>query len=176
MIIKKIFLLCICGIFAFAFKIDNINYNSFEADFIQKVVDLSNKTLIYEGKFYYQNEKSLWQYLNPDEKKVYITKNEVVIIDDDLEQVIISKEQIDLANILKNVSLYEKKEDFVIYKAKYDNIIYYVKVLNNLLTNISYKDELDNQVSIDFINSKINLKINDDIFKYSIPKNYDVIR
>ncbi|MBT0879102.1 hypothetical protein KJQ97_06685, partial [Campylobacter sp. 2018MI01] len=60
--------------------------------------------------------------------------------------------------------------------AKYDNIIYYVKVLNNLLTNISYKDELDNQVSIDFINSKINLKINDDIFKYSIPKNYDVIR
>ncbi|MBT0883582.1 outer-membrane lipoprotein carrier protein LolA, partial [Campylobacter sp. 2018MI13] len=127
-------------------------------------------------KFYYQNEKSLWQYLNPDEKKVYITKNEVVIIDDDLEQVIISKEQIDLANILKNVSLYEKKEDFVIYKAKYDNIIYYVKVLNNLLTNISYKDELDNQVSIDFINSKINLKINDDIFKYSIPKNYDVIR
>lgn len=174
--IKKIFLLCAFSIFAFAFKIDNINYNSFKADFTQVVADTSNKTLIYEGKFYYKNDKSLWQYLNPDEKRVYINKEEVVVIDDDLEQVVISKEEIDLENILKNVVLDKKDKNTLIYKANYQNVIYYVKVLNDVLTNISYKDELDNQVSIDFTNTKINTNLEDSLFKYEIPNNYDIIR
>lgn len=176
MVIKKIFLLCVFSIYTFAFNIDGVTYDSFKADFNQKVTDTTGKTLVYEGKFYYKNENSLWQYLSPDKKRVYINKFEVMIVDDDLEQVVISKEQVDLKNILKNITLHKKDKNYKIYKAKYNDIMYYIYVNNDILTNISYKDELDNKVSIDFTNTKINTDLEDSLFKYEIPNNYDIIR
>lgn len=168
MMFKKIFIISFLSTMLLAFKFD---YKSFETDFIQYINDGQNM-IDYQGKIYYQDNKSLWIYTKPDEKKVYINNNEIVIIDDELEQVIQSDENLDLKEILKHV----KEVSPSVYEANYENIHYIIKTNDYFLDTIEYKDELDNKVKIVFSNSKVNNKINNNLFKYDIPKNYDIIK
>lgn len=168
MLIKKIIFLSIFSVFTYAISFD---FKSFRADFKQIVFDNQN-ILEYSGKIFYKDKKSLWQYLKPDEKKVYINEKEVVIIDDDLEQVIFSTQNIDLSKILSQINEISKDK----YIANYDNKDYYITCENDFIKTIEYKDELENKVRIVFSNSKLNLDINDELFEYIIPKDYDVIR
>lgn len=149
----------------------NINIDNFSADFNQDIYN-NNQKISYQGKIYIKDNLSLWQYLNEENKRIYINENEVVVIDDDLEQVIIQKEQIDIKKILQIA----QKVDQNNYIAQYQNTNFYLYFENNLLKTITYNDELENKVIITFTKQSNNLKIDDNIFKYKIPSNYDLIR
>ena len=53
---------------------------------------------------------------------------------------------------------------------------YIIIIENNILKSVSYKDELDNKVLILFTNFQRDIFINDGVFSFTIPKNYDVIK
>ncbi|EIK4797082.1 hypothetical protein LJ782_001869, partial [Campylobacter jejuni] len=56
------------------------------------------------------------------------------------------------------------------------NINYTIKLNQEQIQSISYKDEFENDVIINLNNQIKNPKINSDIFKVKIPQNYDIVR
>ena len=149
--------------------------NSYQASFIQSIVNSSGKEILYNGSIYIKEPSDvLWKYNDPIEKNVYILSNQVIIIEPDLEQVIIStlKEEINILDLLKNpTKISQNKYEAIIYDKKY-----ILTIINDQLTQIDYKDEIDNIVTIYFKNIKQNQPISSSIFKFKIPREYDIIR
>ncbi len=83
-------------------------------------------------------------------KEIYINKNQVTIVEHDLEQVIFSHlDNIpNLNEIFKKASLIDKDK----LVAKYDNINYTIKLNQEQIQSISYKDEFENDVIINLNN------------------------
>ena len=73
---------------------------------------------------------------------------------------------------IKKASLIDKDK----LVAKYDNINYTIKLNQEQIQSISYKDEFENDVIINLNNQIKNPKINSDVFKAKIPQNYDIVR
>lgn len=168
---KKVFLIFFIFI-GQVFALD-FNFDTFSSDFTQ-IVKSKNSTLSYSGHFILGKEKAYWSYDTPSKKEIYINKNQVTLIEHDLEQVIFSHlDNIpNLNEIFKKARLIDK--DKLI--AKYENINYTIKLHQNQIQNISYKDEFQNDVTINLSNQVKNPKINSDIFKAKIPQNYDIVR
>lgn len=148
---------------------------TYQANFKQIITNQSNKDIIYNGKLFIKNPNLiLWIYNEPMKKYVYINNKDVTIIEPELEQAIITKlsQEIDIFRILKE----SKKISKNIYENKINNILYSIKFKNNKLKNISYKDEIDNNVNITFNHIEENIDINNSIFKYKIPYDFDIIR
>jgi outer membrane lipoprotein carrier protein len=123
--------------------------NSYQASFTQSIVNNSNKEILYNGSIYIkQPSNALWKYIDPIEKNVYILANKVIIVEPDLEQVIIStlKEEINILNLLKNSSKISKTK----YEANVYDKKYILTIKNGQLTQINYKDEIENKVTIYF--------------------------
>jgi outer membrane lipoprotein carrier protein len=59
----------------------------------------------------------------------------------------------------------------IIYDVKYN-----LFTKDNKINKIEYKDALENSVTITFSNVKQNTQIDDDLFKFLPPENYDIIR
>ena len=154
--------------FANIFDIQNL-----KADFTQTIKNNSSNTISYKGNIVFNKKNILWHYDEPI-KNVYITNSKIIIDEPELEQAIISKidEELNLLNILKE----SRKIDDTTYENTINNIIYTIKINNNNLQSILYKDELDNDVSIEFLNVKTNIFINKDIFVFNPPSYYDIIR
>jgi len=149
--------------------------NSFEATFKQSIINNSGKKIVYTGKIYMKKPLQLvWKYNNPIEKFVYIKKNKVTIIEPDLEQAIISK----LNKGFNIVALFEnsKRISPSQYISTFNDIKYKLTIIDNKLQQITYKDNLDNSISIDFSHIKQNQPIINKIFKFQIPQEYDIIR
>lgn len=165
-----IFLIIINNLFGFE------KITSFEANFKQIITNKNKKIIKYSGKVFFKIKKEpkiLWIYEKPILKKVYIIGKKVTIIEPELEQVIIAKldSNYNLAKILKNA----KKINNNLYEAKLQNIIYKIKLNNNKIKTISFKDNLDNKNEIIFENAKQNLKLDNKLFTFNIPYDYDVI-
>ena len=62
------------------------------------------------------------------------------------------------------------------YISWFNNIEFNISLHNNRLKSISYKDELENNVFIEFTQVKQNDIIEDEIFKFQIPYHYDLIK
>jgi len=169
---KEKFLLLFLATASFA-NINNLN--SFEADFKQNIVDDKNKTITYYGHVKASKPQyALWTYVKPIEKKVYILDNQAIIVEPELEQAIIKKigNNFDFFTLIKNA----KKLDNGNYLAHYNNTAFTIKTKNNSIESISYKDEFDNSVLIDFTNQVINKKIDKKEFAPVIPDEYDIIK
>ncbi len=148
---------------------------SYQAEFTQSIINNSGKEILYKGNIYInQPSNVLWSYNDPIEKDVYILSSKVVIIEPDLEQAIVStmQEEINILDLLKNPIKISKNK----YEATlYDNE-YLLTIINNILVQINYIDEIENKVTIYFKNIKQNKIMSNDIFKYKIPLDYDVIK
>ena len=159
--------------YANASELENIN--SFQASFTQSIVNSSNKEILYNGTIYIKKPSDvLWKYNDPIEKNVYILANQIIIIEPDLEQAIIStlKQEINILDLLKNSTKISKnKYEAIVYDKKY-----ILTIENNQLTQINYKDEIENKITIYFKDIKQNQPISDKYFKFKIPQEYDVIR
>ncbi len=153
---------------------DNPLY-SFSADFNQTIVDEHNKTITYTGSMISKRPNSaLWKYETPIQKALYIYGNVVTIVEPDMEQAIIKKmdKNIDIFQIIHNA----KKIDSEHFEADYNDQKFLLIFKKELLASISYSDELDNKVTINFSQQKNNIEINDTIFRAVIPDDFDIVK
>jgi outer membrane lipoprotein carrier protein len=153
---------------------DVFDFNTISSEFKQSISNEENSKIVYEGSFYATTDsKALWIYKSPIEKKIYFNQGQVVIVEPELEQVIITTLQNvpNLTEILKSA----KKMSDNIYNANYDDINYIIYVENNLIKSISYKDKLENNVKISLFNQEINSFLDDKLFEVTIPSGYDVL-
>jgi outer membrane lipoprotein carrier protein len=152
----------------------SFDISSIKADFIQTITNEQNSTIKYSGKFYARrDDKALWIYQKPIIKKLYFLNGKVVIIEPELEQAIFSKAK-KLPKILDILKTAQKKGDKLI--AKCCDTTYYITVKNNKIISVSYKDKVGNDVKIIFNNEDTNLIIDDAIFRYTIPEDYDILQ
>ena len=151
------------------------NINSFEADFKQKIVDDKDKEILYYGHIMATKPQyALWKYTKPINKSVYILENKAIIVEPELEQAIIKK-------IGNNFNFFElinnaKKISDNKYLARYNNTTFIIQTEKGTIMSISYKDEFENRVTIDFTNQVENKKIEKSKFNPIIPDEYDLIR
>ena len=150
------------------------NINSFEADFLQKIIDDKGVKITYSGHVMASKPKyALWQYFKPIQKSVYILPNKIVIVEPELEQVIIKhlKGNFDLFKIIHNAKKINKNK----YLAKFKDKEYTIEIENSTIKSITYKDTLDNKITIVFKNQEENKKIPKEKYTPHIPKEYDII-
>jgi len=153
------------------------NLKSFEASFTQSIKSVNNKVIEYKGKVFIKNTgKILWKYESPIEKNVYIINDFAIIDEPELEQAIYTQLQSEI-NIIKLLETSKKinNNDFI---ANIDGLDYLIETSENTnkIEEIKYKDKLDNNVEIKFENQVINKEISEDIFKFTAPSHYDIIR
>ena len=163
------FLLTCSVLIAGAFDFDTIS-----SDFKQTITNEENSKITYKGSFYATTKaKALWVYKTPVEKKIYFSQNQVVIVEPELEQAIITNlhNTPNLTEILKSST----KVDNTIYETTYDDIKYVIHVKNEIIDTISYSDKLENSVKIELFNQEINTFLDDSLFRATIPKDFDVI-
>lgn len=152
----------------------SLNFNSLDAAFTQHITDDHNKTITYEGHLWAQKpQNALWHYRKPVEKMVYIVDNRVTVIEPDLEQVLIKTigADLDIFSIWRKAT--EVKPDE--YLATFQGRQYRVKLEGDLLASISYRDDFDNKVLIDFTDVNQTGPIAVSRFVPEVPEDYDVI-
>lgn len=166
---RKILSLCLFCVFAFA----NFDFKSLQSSFTQTVT--SNEVAVdYTGKFYARDDnRALWIYDKPTPKKIYFELDKVVVIEDELEQAIVSKLENtpNLAQLLKS----SKKIKENLYKTEFDDIEYLITTKNELPYRIDYQDKLGNKIKIIFENLIKNPIIDDGTLTPVIPSFYDTI-
>jgi len=150
---------------------------NFTADFTQKITNTNKKTINYSGKVRFSNALLLkWDYKKPTKKEVCTNRQELTVVDHDLEQVsryVINK-GFNFSKILKKAKLHRKN----IYVAKYENKSYTIQVdSKQRLHSIAYYDDLDNKVQIVFRNVKYSKKnLSHKSMTCTVPHDYDVIK
>jgi outer membrane lipoprotein carrier protein len=170
---KLILILSFISLELFAFDFNTIE--TYKANFTQTITNPSGKEIFYSGEIFIKKPlKILWRYNDPIQKDVYLIKDRVAIIEPELEQAIISRldKQINILQLLQDGKEIEPNK----YKAILHNKPYLYTVKNNQLNSIAYKDEIDNQINIEFTNIVQNSAIGDTIFEYDIPPYFDIIR
>ncbi|WP_026803769.1 LolA-like outer membrane lipoprotein chaperone [Aliarcobacter lanthieri] len=174
MFYKITFAMVMLSIFAFATS-DIKNLKSFQAQFTQTITSNSNDIIEYKGEVFIKSSgKILWKYKTPVEKNVYIDNNSAIVDEPELEQAIFTQleNEINIIQLLKD----SKKIDNNKYSAAIDGINYLIFTKDNKIEKISYKDNLENSVEINFLKIIQDEDIPDSLFIFSIPSNYDLIR
>jgi outer membrane lipoprotein carrier protein len=157
------------------YSINLVDIKSYKANFAQTITNNSGKQISYNGTIIISKENFiLWKYNDPIEKFVYIIEDHVTIIEPDLEQVILTKldKEINILDQLKKAKMVKKD----IYISNFHNKDYIFYLKKNRLVKLSYKDEIDNNIVIDFTNIKQNILIDSKIFDIKIPNSYDIIK
>lgn len=148
---------------------------SFQASFEQTITNSSKTTITYKGEIFIKDDsKILWRYKTPIVKNVYILDNFAIIDEPELEQAIYTSldKEINLFKILQEA----KQVDANHYQATLNDMRYTIKLIDNQITSISYKDELENSVSIHFSKITQNHEIDAELFQFFPPVSYDIIR
>jgi outer membrane lipoprotein-sorting protein len=152
-----------------------IEFNTYQAKFKQTITSPSGNAINYEGKIKIKGEdKILWQYETPTTKNVFIANNSLAIDEPELEQVIISSLSEKL-NIIKIINR-SKKISSNTYENTIEGTKYLIKIIDGMLVDIKYKDELDNDITISFIDGIKDSKLSNDIFYFNPPEYYDIIQ
>jgi len=153
---------------------NDLNISSFEADFLQVVTNEKNNKLEYSGHINaLKPQYALWKYMKPSKKSIFIHENQVTILEPEIEQAIVKKinGDFDFFNIIQNATKVNKN----IYKTKFQNIEYQIKLEDKKIVSISYHDELENSIIINFSNQLQNQEIDKKIFIPVIPQDFDII-
>lgn len=149
--------------------------NSLESNFKQSIINDQNSRITYNGKMYAtkHNNQALWIYTTPIEKKIYYKDGSIVIIEPELEQVIFAK----LSKVPNVLSLLSgaKKVSANKLVTNFNNIKYTITTSEDKIKSISYTDEIQNRVIIEFEAQKTNEYIDESKFTYSIPADFDIL-
>lgn len=152
-----------------------VDIKFFDADFQQKIVDDKGKILHYSGHIKATKPHYvLWNYKKPIQKDIYISENEIIIIEPEIEQIIVRKMNPDF-NFFKMIQN-AKKIKKETYTTTFNNSKLTIHMTKAKLISISYKDKFENNVSIVFSKQIQNKKIPLSIFTPKIPLDYDLIR
>lgn len=152
-----------------------IEFDTYEAKFTQSVKNSSNNVIKYKGLIYIDKHANiLWKYTSPIKKNVYIHNKTVIIDEPELEQAIIStlNNELNLLNLLNN----SIKVNTNTYENSLNDILYTIKLKDETLQSIKYKDHIDNIINITFSNNKKDHVLPKGIFMFTAPSHYDIIR
>jgi len=149
--------------------------DSLESNFKQSIVNEQNSKITYSGKMYAtkQNNQALWEYKSPIEKKIYYKQGNIVIIEPELEQAIFAKLS-KVPNVLRLLNSAKQISDNKLVTT-FNKIKYTITTDGDKIKSINYVDEIQNRVTIEFSNQKVNSKINSTVFTYTIPDDYDIL-
>ncbi len=153
------------------------NLDSFKANFAQTITSNSENKIEYKGEvFIKKSGKILWKYKTPVVKNVYINNDFAIVDEPELEQAIFTQLESEI-NIIKLLNSSKKVNDNS-YITNIEEVDYLIKTSpsDDKINYIKYKDKLENDVEIKFSNVVQNGDISDEIFKFVVPENYDVIR
>ncbi|MCR4942688.1 MAG: LolA-like outer membrane lipoprotein chaperone [Campylobacter sp.] len=151
----------------------DLSFKTLQSDFVQ-VVNSKDSIVNYTGTFYAKSDNTaLWIYKSPTPKKIYFNKTHVVVIEDELEQAVITSLD-DTPNLTLILSS-AKKITSELYKASYDGTDYFISIKNGVATAIDYADKLDNKIKITLKNLKKDIAISKELLTPKIPQNYDVV-
>lgn len=151
------------------------NLQSIEADFEQFIVSEDGIPAHYEGKIYGKApNKVKWDYTNPLKKEIYMKDSSVLIYEPSLEQVSRShlNEKTDFISIIKSA----KKQPDGTYRTKVEGTQYVLFVdKNDTPERIEFVDSMGSKTILKLTKVKINPKIQDKIFEFSVPKGVEVV-
>ncbi len=162
-------LLCVTSLFALSETTDTM-----QADFVQTITDDKNSTITYRGEMLAKRpDMTMWHYKEPFEKMVYISANNVTIVEPELEQAIVKKldGSIDILGILASARQVAKER----YAAYYNAKEYDITMQGDKIKTIRYTDGFDNKITIVFDKQLINRPIDNGRFKAVIPDGFDLI-
>ncbi len=167
----------ILGIFILFLHVNakNLDFSSLSSDFVQTITSPEGNSFEYKGKFYAKKPNFvLWSYKTPTEKYIYITNDNVMVVEPELEQVIISKMRNipNISKLLKNAKKISKN----LFKTTFEDVEYSIHVENNKPKSIKYIDKLENKITINFLHVRTNIYLGNKLFEYKIPKDFDVIK
>jgi outer membrane lipoprotein carrier protein len=171
---------CLCSFIVFL-NADESAFKSISSDFTQTIKSSENDTIKYSGNFQAMNEGgnnfALWNYRTPIIKTIYFINNDVVILEPDLEQAVITtlKEMPDISRVL-NEALAANKQTNKAVTINIAEIDYTISFQNSAPVKIAYTDTLDNEIEILLNNTLLNINIDKLTFRVNIPTNYDVVR
>lgn len=171
----KLIFMCMFTIYSNLLANDFEKFKTFEAEFMQTIINSADKKIEYTGKIYIKDQnKIVWKYKKPIVKNVYIDKDFAIIDEPELEQAIFTslKKEINIIKLLENA---KKIEPNVYITSLYDTT-YKINIEDKKIKSISYKDELENRIKIVFNNISQNHKIDESNFKFKPPFEYDIIR
>ncbi|WP_169783946.1 LolA-like outer membrane lipoprotein chaperone [Campylobacter curvus] len=150
-----------------------LNFKSLQSDFTQ-IVFSEGSSVTYKGRFYAKNDNTaLWIYESPTPKRIYFDKQRVVVIEDELEQAIISR--LDDTPNLTQILAHAEQIQPTLYKAIYDGVDYLVTMKNGLPVMIDYKDKLSNKIKITLNNTLKDAIIPQETLTPVIPQGYDIV-
>ncbi|MDR2081276.1 MAG: LolA-like outer membrane lipoprotein chaperone [Campylobacteraceae bacterium] len=160
---------------------DDSAFKSISSDFTQTIKNIENDTIKYSGNFQAMSEGdnnfALWNYKTPIVKTIYFINNDVVILEPDLEQAVITSvaEMPDISQILNEAVKTNKLTNKEI-TTSINDINYTISFQNGMPAKIAYMDALDNKIEILLHNTLLNINIDKLTFRVNIPSNYDVVR
>lgn len=151
-----------------------LDFDTLSASFTQ-IIKSADKSIKYTGKFIVSNplKSAFWEYDSPFLKRIYFNNGKVFIIEDELEQAIVSQGA-GIAS-LEQILSQAKPSSSDTFVANYDDISYTISIKNSQIHTISYTDKLDNEVLITLENLRQNIALKPEIFTPVIPKGYDII-
>ena len=129
--------------------------------------------VVYSGKFYAANNKVKWDYLSPLEKEVYAEGNTVFVYEHKLAQITRGslEENLDFIQILKKL----KKNSSGHYEATISGVKYMLEADGNKPQRLFYKDNLDNQITLQFSDVELNVEIDPAVFTINPPPGVEYI-
>ena len=167
--------------------------DSFSTSFVQ-YTHSENGLLVKTSKgklLYKKKSKYILEYSSPNTIKFISDGQFLTTYDEDLEQVIIQSirdKNNSIFDILINEELIKRKfvlstrfvngDTHIKFKPlneKIENNIFLLIVRNDKIKKISFMNDLDQSVTMEFKYFKRNIKILDGSFKLDIPDNFDVI-
>lgn len=170
--IKK---LALVAIVATVLSADINKIETLSANFVQKIVNNGQSSIVYSGKMYAKKKKNqtLWIYKKPIEKYIYYRDGSIVVIEPELEQATFAKLD-KVPNILSLIRK-AKRVSKTKLKTKFNGTTYDIDVKGDKILKVKYLDEMQNRVTISFKNELINQNISDNKFIYQIPAGYDIL-
>jgi outer membrane lipoprotein carrier protein len=157
------------------FSNDLLTLKSFQGAFTQTIVNSSGNTIEYKGELLVKNSnKIVWHYTKPIVKNVYILGDYAIVDEPELEQAIYTKlqKELNLFTLMQQAKHIENQT----YETTLNDIVYTIVMQKNHIKSVSYKDELENSVKINFYDTQINHEIPEHKFQFFPPKHYDIIR
>jgi outer membrane lipoprotein carrier protein len=125
-----------------------------KASFFQKVTNQHKKVLKYSGSLVIWKNRIKWLYTKPSKKEVCSDGIKLVVVDHELEQVGFYKmnKSLNLQKVINSARHHKNN----IYVARYQKKNYTIAIdKNGYISQIAYKDDMDNIVNLHFSRIKI---------------------
>lgn len=149
------------------------NIESIKADFVQNIKNSDGGDNInYSGTLVAKsNGMAYWKYEIPLKKEIFIQKDRITIYEPMLNQAIVSdKVSLDFVTILNSI-----KQNGNNLRSEVNGTTFDITLKDNKPYQITYTDELDNHITITLTNVAIDTKIDENIFKPSLPEDTEII-